>query len=164
MPLLPGGDLVWHDDRARPGEEADPFATARLQLGAATAAAVTPLDRHPVRIAEPVFVEGYKSDGRTLTLGGGKIAFDLDRLPSCGPLTPALLKASTACVGLLRWDGGQWSLQPLAVQSVVKKEPVAAHNGDWAKGPTDPKAAKAEARNGDVVAVLRERAGRLLRK
>lgn len=164
MPLLPGGDLVWHDDRARPGAEADPFATARLQLGGATAAPVTPLDRHPVRIAEPVFVEGYKTDGRMLTLGGGKLAFDLDRLPSCGPLTPALLKASTACVGLLRWDGGQWSLQPLAVQSVVKKEPVAAHNGDWAKGPTDPKAAKAETRNGDVVAVLRERAGRLLRK
>ncbi|MFD0478876.1 hypothetical protein ACFQ0B_69860 [Nonomuraea thailandensis] len=46
----------------------------------------------------------------------------------------------------------------------MKKQPVAAHNGDWALGPTDPKAAKAEARNGDVVAVLRERAGRLLRK
>jgi hypothetical protein len=164
MPLLPGGDLVWHDDRARAGEEADPFAIARVQLAAATPPAVTPLDRHPVRIAEPVFVEGYKTDGRTIKLGGAELALDLDRLPSAGPLTPALVKASTACIGVVRWDGGQWSLQPLAVQASVKKQPVAAHNGDWALGPTDPKVAKAESKNGDVVAVLRERAGRLLRK
>ncbi|WP_344470941.1 hypothetical protein [Nonomuraea monospora] len=164
MPLLPGGDLVWHDDRARTGEEADPFAIARVQLAAATPPAVTPLDRHPVRIAEPVLVEGYKSDGQTIDLGGNKVPLDLDRLPSCGPLTPALVKASTGCIGLVRWDGGRWSLQPLALQSAVKKQPVTVHNGDWALGPTDPKAAKAETRNGDVVAVLRERAGRLLRK
>ncbi|MET8866889.1 hypothetical protein ABZW11_28435 [Nonomuraea sp. NPDC004580] len=164
MPLLPGGDLIWHDDRASAGDEADPLAVARLQLGVATAPAVPPLDRHPVRIAEPVFAEGYKTDGRTLTLGGHTITFDLDRLPSCGPLTPALLKASTACVGLLHWDAGRWTLQPLGVQATVKKQPVAAHTGDWAQGPTDPKVVKAEAKAGDVVAVLRERAGRLLRK
>ncbi|MFG1696211.1 hypothetical protein [Nonomuraea sp. NPDC049309] len=164
MPLLPGGDLIWHDDKARAGDEADPLAVARLQLPVAMAAAVTPLDRHPVRIAEPVFVEGYKSDGGSLTLGEHVIAFDLDRLPSCGPLTPALLKASTACVGLLRWDAGRWTLQPLGVQATVKKQPVAAHIGDWAQGPTDPKVVKAQAKSGDVVAVLRERAGRLLRK
>ncbi|MEV0614126.1 hypothetical protein AB0I81_12450 [Nonomuraea sp. NPDC050404] len=164
MPLLPGGDLVWHDDRARAGAEADPFAIARVQLTGVTAPAVTPLDRHPVRIAEPVFVEGYKSDGQSFTLGGNKIALDLDRLPSCGPLTPALVKASTACIGLARWDDGEWRLQPLAVQTAVKKQPVAVHTGDWALGPTDPKVAKAETKHGDVVAVLRERAGRLLRK
>ena len=39
MPLLPSGDLVWHDDRARPGEPADPFATARVLLPAAVAPA-----------------------------------------------------------------------------------------------------------------------------
>jgi hypothetical protein len=164
MPLLAGGDLVWHDDRARAGEEADPFATARVGLAAAAAPPVAPLDRHPVRIAEPVLVEGYKIDGETLTLGGGSLALDLDRLPACGPLTPELVAASSACVGLLRWDGGRWLLQPLAVQATVKKKPVAAHNGDWALGPTDPKVVKAEAKAGDVVAVLRERAGRLLRK
>ncbi|MFC7588488.1 hypothetical protein ACFQYP_35830 [Nonomuraea antimicrobica] len=164
MPLLPGGDLVWHDDRARPGDEADPFAVARVQLGGATAAPVTPLDRHPVRIAEPVFVEGYKTDGQAIDLGGNTLRLDLDRLPSCGPLTRQLVKSSTACVGLVRWDGGQWSLQPLAVQATVKKNPVGVHTGDWALGPTDPKVVKAEAKAGDVVAVLRERAGRLLRK
>ncbi|PZG12484.1 hypothetical protein [Nonomuraea aridisoli] len=164
MPLLPGGDLVWHDDRASAAEEADPFAIARVQLAAATATPVTPLDRHPVRIAEPVLLEGYTVDGRTLALGGNTVRVDLDRLPSCGPLTPELVAASTACVGLLRWDAGQWSVQPLGVQATVKKKPVAVHTGDWALGPTDPKVVKAEARAGDVVAVLRERAGRLLRK
>ncbi|TMR24413.1 hypothetical protein ETD86_04585 [Nonomuraea turkmeniaca] len=165
MPLLGGGDLVWHDDRARAGEEADPFATARVQLGAAVAAPVPPLDRHPVRIAEPVFIEGYTVDGETLELGGGNmLALDLDRLPSSTPLTPELVAASTACLGLLHWDGGRWTLQPIAVQATVKKKPVAVHTGDWAMGPTDPKVVKAEAKAGDAVAVLRERAGRLLRK
>ncbi|KAB8195937.1 hypothetical protein FH608_010675 [Nonomuraea phyllanthi] len=164
MPLLPGGDLVWHDDRASAGEEADPFATARVQLAEAEAPPVPPLDRHPVRIAEPVLLEGYTIDGETLGLGGHSLPLALDRLPSCGPLTPQLVSASTACIGLMRWDGGRWLVQPLAVQATVKKKPVAAHNGDWATGPTDPKVVKADAKAGDVVAVLRERAGRLLRK
>ncbi|MFG2072324.1 hypothetical protein [Nonomuraea maritima] len=164
MPLLPGGDLVWHDDRASAADEADPFAVARVRLADATAPPVTPLDRHPVRIAEPVLIEGYTVEGDTLALGGSTVRFDLDRLPSCGPLTPELVAASTACVGLLRWDAGQWRVQPLGVQATVKKKPVTAHTGDWALGPTDPKVVKAEAKAGDVVAVLRERAGRLLRR
>lgn len=168
MPLSAGGDLIWHDDRAEPGDPADPFAVARVQLSGARAPAVAPLDRHPVRIAEPVLVEGYqvatRGDEVAFELDGHALAVDLDRLPACGPLTPQLVTGSSACVGLLRWDAGRWSLQPLAVQATVKRKPVAAHNGDWALGPTDPKAAKAEARTGDVVAVLRERAGRLLRK
>ncbi|MGO4758335.1 hypothetical protein AB4212_58680, partial [Streptomyces sp. 2MCAF27] len=49
LPLLAGGDLVWHDDRATAGEPADPFATARVQLAGALAPPVPPLERHPVR-------------------------------------------------------------------------------------------------------------------
>ncbi|MEV0145221.1 MULTISPECIES: hypothetical protein [unclassified Nonomuraea] len=165
MPLLPGGDLVWHDDRARAGEPADPFAVARVQLAGALAPPASPLDRHPARIAEPVLLEGYTVTGDgTLDVDGHPIALDTDRLPSCGPLTPQLVAASTACVGLMRWDGGRWSVQPLAVRATVKRKPVEAGNGDWALGPTDPKAVKAVAKTGDVVAVLQERAGRLLRR
>ncbi|GAA3751332.1 hypothetical protein [Salinactinospora qingdaonensis] len=165
MPLLAGGDLLWHDDRAGAGEEVDPFATARLHLADAVAPAVAPLDRHPVRIAEPVFIEGYTTDatsGLTVDLGGATLPVDLDRLPACGPLTPKLVADSTACIGLLRWDAGQWSLQPLAVRTKVKRKPATVQTGDWALGPTDPKVAKVEERN-NAVAVLRERAGRLLR-
>ncbi|MFI6908088.1 hypothetical protein ACIBKY_42975 [Nonomuraea sp. NPDC050394] len=164
MTLLSSGDLLWQEAKAGVGAYSDPFATARVQLGGASAPAVPPLDRHPVRVAEPVFVEGYKSDGAMIRLDGAELPFDLDRLPQSGPLTPQLLKASTACIGLMRWDGGGWRLQPLAVQASVKKEPVAAHNGDWAQGPTDQKVLKSGAKAGDPVSVLKERAGRLLRK
>ncbi|MFC4949742.1 hypothetical protein [Pseudonocardia sp. GCM10023141] len=172
MPLLPSGDLLWQEQRAALGEPAEPFTTARVLLPDATATAAPPLDRHPVGIAEPVLVEGYTAapatdspatdSPPTLTLDRSTIEIDMSRLPTCGPLTPGLVTASSACLGLLRWDG-RWLLQPLAVQATVKRKPVEAHTGDWALGPTDPKVVKAEARAGDAVAVLRERAGRLLR-
>jgi hypothetical protein len=164
LPITVGGDLMWREDQAGVGEPADPFATARLRLADAIAPAVPPLDRHPVRIAEPVLLEGYTVDGDTLDLDGNTLAVDLDRLPTSGPLSPELVAASSACIGLLRWDAGRWLLQPLAVQATLKRKPVEAHNGDWALGPTDPKVVKAEAKAGDAVAVLRERAGRLLRR
>ncbi|RFS83041.1 hypothetical protein D0T12_22880 [Actinomadura spongiicola] len=164
MPLTAGGDLLWREDAARAGEPADPFTTARVRLGGATAPSVPPLDRHPVRIAEPVLLEGYRYADGAVSLDGTSLEIDAGRLPACGPITPALVKASTACIGLVRWDGGRWLLQPLALQATVRKKPVEAHTGDWALGPTDPKVVKAEARAGDAVAVLRERAGRLLRK
>ncbi|GAA0422674.1 hypothetical protein Aca07nite_24350 [Actinoplanes capillaceus] len=165
MPLTPSGDLLWDESRAVLGEPADPFATARVRLGGATAAPVSPLDRHPAVIAEPVLLEGYTAGAESFELAGGvTLAVDVDRLPEAGPLTPALVAASTACLGLLRWDAGRWAMQPLAVQAVVRKKPVTAHTADWALGPTDARAAKAEAAAGTAVDVLRERAGRLLRQ
>lgn len=117
LPLLGSGDLLWQDDRARPGEAVDPFATARLLLGAALAPAVPPLDRHPVRIAEPVLLEGYTTTVRdgdpaqdggaalTLELGGQVLDVDVDRLPTCGPLTLDLVAASSACSAGTAADG-----------------------------------------------------------
>ncbi|ROT28208.1 hypothetical protein [Micromonospora sp. HM5-17] len=169
VPLLPGGDLVWQDGSARPGETVEPFATARLHLGTALAPAVPPLERHPVRIAEPVLLEGYavavSEEGESrLDVDGQALTVDVARLPGCGPLTPDLVAASSACLGLVRWDGGRWLLQPLAVQVRNRRGTTEAHTADWALGPTDPKVVRAEARAGDAVAVLRERAGRLLRR
>ncbi|WP_229076606.1 hypothetical protein [Actinoplanes sp. DH11] len=162
--LTTAGDLLWDESRVTAGEPADPFATARVRLDAATASGAAPLDRHPAAIAEPVLLEGYTAGPDGLDLGGVTVALDLDRLPAAGPLTPALVTASTACLGLLRWDAGRWAVQPLAVQATVKRKAVAVHTGDWALGPTEAKAAKAEATAGTAVDVLRERAGRLLRK
>ncbi|MEU7000401.1 hypothetical protein [Nonomuraea sp. NPDC046570] len=165
LTLLDSGDLVWQDGQASVGEPVDAFAMARVQLAGAVAPAVPPLDRHPVRIAEPVLLEGYKKGADdTLDLGGNRLTVDVDRIPACGPLTAKLVAASSACIGLVRWDGGRWLLQPLAVQTKVKQETVEVHTGDWALGPTDPKVVKAMAKDGDAVAILRERAGRLLRK
>ncbi|WP_433562522.1 hypothetical protein ACQP1O_34385 [Nocardia sp. CA-151230] len=164
MPLTATGDLLWDDDRAKAGEAADPFVTATVQLPQAQAPAVAPLDRDPVHIAEPVVLEGYRFRDGVLEMGEQRIRVELDALPSAGPVTPAGVTGSGAMIGLLRWDAGVWSVRPLAVQRKVKGALTTFHNGDWALGPTDPKVAKAQARSGDAVAVLRERAGRLLRK
>ncbi|MDX3505987.1 hypothetical protein PV689_29100 [Streptomyces sp. ATCC51928] len=168
MPVTAEGDLVWDDERARAGEPADAFATARVMLSAATAAPVAPLDRHPVRIAVPVLLEGYtaqsEDDRLAFDLAGRPLAVDADRLPAAGPLTPEAVAASRACVGLLRWDAGQFFVQPLAVEATVRKKAVAVHAGAWAGGTTDKAGVRAEKAATDAVAVLRERAGRLLRK
>ncbi|WP_327145466.1 hypothetical protein [Nocardia sp. NBC_01327] len=164
MPLTATGDLLWEDDRAKAGEAADPFVTATVQLPQAQAPAVAPLDRDPVHIAVPVLLEGYRFRDGVLELEGQRIRVELDALPSAGPLTAAGVTGSSTLIGLLRWDASGWSVRPLAVQRKVKTVLTAFHNGDWALGPTDPKVAKAQAKSGDAVAVLRERAGRLLRK
>ncbi|MEU2671149.1 hypothetical protein ABZ622_20210 [Streptomyces sp. NPDC007164] len=168
MPVTAEGDLIWSDEHAGRGEPADAFATARVALPAATDAATAPLDRHPARIAVPVFLEGYAAhkddDTLTFTLPGGPLAVDTDRIPTAGPLTPEAVAASGACIGLLRWDAGTYRVQPLAVETTVRKKPVAIHAGGWAGGTTDKAGVKAEKAATDAVAVLRERAGRLLRK
>ncbi|MER7949421.1 hypothetical protein ABTY59_18715 [Streptomyces sp. NPDC096079] len=168
MPVTADGDLLWDDDRARAGEPADPFATARVALATATDPVAAPLDRHPVRIAVPVLLEGYaveRADDGTLTftVAGCRLAVDTDRAPAAGPLTPEAVAASGACLGLLRWDAGAFLLQPLAVESTVRKKTVAVHAGAWAGGTADKAGARAEKAATDAVAVLRERAGRLLR-
>lgn len=167
MPLTDEGDLLWDDTRARPGEPADPFATARVALPTATATATAPLDRHPARLAEPVFLEGYttRQDGDTLVLtsAGDDLVVDTDRIPVAGPLTPEAVAGSGACIGLLRWDGGAFRLQPLAVETTVRRKTVALQAGAWAGGTTDKAGVKAEKAATDAVTVLRERAGRLLR-
>ncbi|MEU3622428.1 hypothetical protein [Amycolatopsis coloradensis] len=167
MPVTAEGDLLWQDEFARLGEPADAFATARVILPKAITPPVTPLDRHPARIAVPVFLEGYSTEGDedalTFTFAGNHLAVETDRIPAAGPLTPKAVVGSSACIGLLRWDGG-FRLQPLAVETTVRKKTTAVHAGAWAGGTTDKAGVKAEKAATDAAAVLRERAGRLLRK
>ncbi|RKT88728.1 hypothetical protein SAMN05421805_1011769 [Saccharopolyspora antimicrobica] len=168
MPVTAEGDLIWNDEHAKPGEPADPFATARVALQAATVPATAPLDRHPARIAVPVFVEGYTArtddDALMFTIAEHDLAVDTDRVPAASPLTAEAIAASNACIGLLRWDAGNFHLQPLAVETTKRKKAVAVHAGAWAGGTTDKAGAKAEKAATDAAKVLRERAGRLLRK
>jgi hypothetical protein len=168
MPLTVEGDLIWSDSRARRGDSADPFATARVVLPTAADAPTEPLGRHPARIAVPVFLEGYavgEDDGAlALTVAGHPLAVDADRIPVAGPLTPEAIAASGACIALLRWDDGEFRVQPLAVETTVKKKAVAVHAGAWAGGTTDKDGVKAEKAATEAIVVLVERAGRLLRK
>jgi hypothetical protein len=168
MPLTVEGDLIWSDSRARRGDPADPFATARVVLPTAADASAAPLGRHPARIAVPVFLEGYAvakdGDALTLTVAGHPLAVDADRIPVAGPLTPGAIAASGTCIALLRWDDGEFRVQPLAVETTVKKKVVAVHAGAWAGGTTDKDGVKAEKAATEAIVVLVERAGRLLRK
>ncbi|WP_345634827.1 hypothetical protein [Streptomyces thinghirensis] len=168
MPVTAEGDLLWDDARARAGEPADAFVTARVALPTAAPFDVSPLGRHPARVAVPVLVEGYGvadgADGVVLEVAGGRLGVDAGRVPAAGPLTPEVVASSTACLGLLRWDGGRFLLQPLAVERTVRKKTVAVHAGAWAGGTTDKAGARAEKAATDAVTVLRERAGKLLRK
>ncbi|WP_369206675.1 hypothetical protein [Streptomyces sp. PU-14G] len=168
MPVTAEGDLVWSDEHAGPSDPADAFATARVVLPTAVDAAPAPLGRHPAGIAVPVFLEGYAvekdGDGLAFEVAGHPLAVDTDRIPTAGPLTPEAVAASHACVGLLRWDAGAFSLQPLAVETTVRKKAAALHAGGWAGGTADKAGVKAEKAATAAVAVLRERAGRLLRK
>ncbi|MFI1379262.1 hypothetical protein [Embleya sp. NPDC020886] len=167
MPITAEGDLIWSDAHARVGKPADAFATARVALPCAGAGAIAPLDRHPAGIAIPVFLEDYGVDradgGLAFTLAGHRIAVDADRIPSAGPLTPDAVATSSACIGLLRWDAGDFRIQPLAVETAVKKKTVTIHAGAWAGGTADKVGVKAEQAAGEAVRVLRERAGKLLR-
>ncbi|MEU9656531.1 hypothetical protein [Streptomyces chartreusis] len=168
MPVTGEGDLIWDDARARTGEPAEVFTTARVALPTAAAFPTAPLDRHPARIAVPVLLEGYAveegEDGVAFQVAGQRLAVDTDRVPAAGPLTPDVVASSAACVGLLRWDAGEFLLQPLAVERTVRKKSVAVHAGAWAGGTTDKAGVRAEKAATDAVNVLRERAGRLLRK
>ncbi|MFS8103344.1 hypothetical protein LFM09_40080 [Lentzea alba] len=167
MPITAEGDLLWVDECARNGEPADPFVTARVVLPTASTPPTAPLDRHPARIAVPVFLEGYtaeQGDALTFSLAGQPVAVDTDRVPAAGPLTPEAVAASNACIGLLRWDAGTFRVQPLAVETTARKKTVALHAGAWAGGAVDKAGVKAEKAATDAATVLRERAGRLLRK
>jgi hypothetical protein len=168
MPITAEGDLLWRDEHAKPGEPADPFATARVVLPAAVALPTAPLDRHPARIAVPVFLEGYAAEQNdellTFSFAGQPVAVDTDRVPAAGPLTPEAVAGSSACIGLLRWDAGAFRVQPLAVETTARKKTVALHAGAWAGGAVDKAGVKAEKAATDAATVLRERAGRLLRK
>ena len=168
MPLTAEGDLIWSDEHARRGDPADPFATARVVLPTAAYAPAAPLGRHPASIAVPVFLEGYAvgkdDDALTLTVAGHPLTVDADRMPVAGPLTPQAIAASGACIGLLRWDNGAFRVQPLAVETTVKKKVAAVHAGAWAGGTTDKDGVKAEKAATEAIVVLVERAGRLLRK
>ncbi len=126
-----------------------------------------PLDRHPSAVAVPVFLEGYtvrNEDAMELTAAGCALAVDTDRIPAAGPLTADAVASSSACIGLLRWEAGMFVLQPLAVETTVRKKAVAIQAGAWAGGTTDKAGLRAEKAATDAAAVLRERAGRLLRK
>jgi hypothetical protein len=122
------------------------------------------VDRHPAQLAEPIHLTGFKvvkQDAikskkpsqselleekalEVLPLGGARVS------DSSGMTIDRIEKAQEL-IGLLRFDRGRWAIQPLGIKAGTKAE----------LSGTPPQSLKAK---DDTVAVLRERASKLLRK
>jgi hypothetical protein len=161
VPLLATGDLVWNDARASVQGKFKPLDEAAAVLAAAPAQrpCLAPADRHPALIEELVHLPGdaYTFDPKhptALALAGRPFPLAGERVPSGDDLRVDDLAGSKALVALLRFDAGQWSLQPVAVD---KGKPLPRMAG------TGLAAARGKKR-GSNLETLQERAGKLLRK
>jgi hypothetical protein len=166
--LLPTGDLLWDINtvNATLGEAYDllKLATA-FSLNPDNSAdipiscTIAPGDRHPTQLAEPVFLAGYKvinqNDLISLTWDGHPaLNIAMERLSPLSAIAAADLLKSTQMFGLLRFDAGHWSMQPLFLTIKSKRIcPSLSAIEILNKPPATNK-----------IAVLKERAGRLLRK
>jgi hypothetical protein len=160
--LLPGRDLLW-DGKAKHGKPFDPLDRAAewFAPGAESAPSVAPaaaLDRHPLQLAEPIYLGEYTAADTEVSLNGGP---SLPLLPAAfapwAEVTPEVVGKSERMAALLRFDAGRWYVQPLAVGRGGKK-PVVVVNGQAAWEAVSAKRKK------DTLGILKERASRLLRK
>lgn len=184
MTLLGGGDLFWDEARASLGAETRPLETAAAHAAPGQAlarVAQAGVDRHPVQLAEPVFLRaagGFalrpipetapvaagknkpssaeELEGLGIDLGGGVLLpIAGRRLSATTELTAQRLGKASALLGLLRFDRGRWAIQPLAIDDAGRPGQALFIGGPAAGGGGKSKA--------DTVAILRERAGKLLR-
>lgn len=161
--LLPNGDLLW-DGKVTVGK---PFnrtelVTRTLTPGTTTATfTVAPLDRHPVQLAELLYLKDVivsEDEGLHVEVSDGfRLPIAMNRVSSACGITAKDLSGTKALLGLLRFDGGQWTLQPLAAT-------VGKQSRDVVAGQNAYEAATVDRKKGDTLAILRERASRLLRK
>lgn len=161
MPLLATGDLVWQDARATALGKLDAMKEAAAALASAPALrpCLAPADRHPALIEELVYLagDGYGFDPRdtqALALGGRQFPLAHQRVPASDDLQLTDLAGSKAMVALLRFDAGQWSLQPLTIDR--GKPPLRMVGTGLAGG-------RGKLR-GSNLETLKERASKLLRK
>jgi len=159
LPVLPSGDMLWSEDRlaekAGKGKKYDALKLAVQHCAPGSnlmIAALPALQRHPIQIAEPVAFTDYTIHVSTLHLQDGT-ALALDR--SRNALTLEALEATTTLFGLLRYDAGQWTVQPLTAGNPVGKFEIVGQAGvELLNKP--PKS--------NTVSILKERSSRLLRR
>src|SRR5262249_17778390 len=120
-------------------------ATKNLSPAPAERPCLDPADRHPALIEELVYLGGVV-DGLPL---------DNDRWPDTDDLIRTDVAGCAGLVGLLRFDGGRFAFQPLAID---KKKPMPRMIGT---GLADGKGKKSK---NEVLRKLKERASKLLRK
>ena len=166
MPLRATGDLIWRGEAELVGKY-DLFKTADQWFAAErhntpTLPMTAPLNRHPVQLAEPLFLSGYTitEDNKTLFIKYHDVIFPVasERLGPLSEITAQTLKKSSQLFGLLRYDAGKWALQPLSILGKNKKgKPNLISTGINGHA-----ILKKPPRN-NTVSTLKERASRLLR-
>ncbi len=167
MPMSLSGDLLW-DGNANLGRKIDPMNLAAHWFDSGTSHSLTPVylapvDRHPIQLAEPIFLNDYtvqESEGDLRLEWGDGFALPvaMERVNSLTGMGYELLLQSSQLFGLLRFNAGYWSVQPLAVSTRLAKGKTQIFlSGEggmmvWKKPPKN-----------NNVAILHERASRLLR-
>ena len=157
MPLLPSGDLLWSEEgSAQVGKKFKwrDIGEASFAVGKPSNKTIPmlPLERHPIQIAEPLYLSDYRVEEGALHWENGS-SLRLD------PFRPAIeeeiLTSTSALFGFLHYDNGEWLIQPLYADDGGKVSAYVGQSGAAIlKKP--PKTS--------TVSVLRERASRLLRK
>lgn len=149
------GDLVL--TKVAPGQPFDAAQVAASAMALKPWPQAAPTDRHPVQLAAPLYVEGAPTrvDGvLSVAVGDGHLPITFDRMSPLQGLDAVTVAKSDRLWGLVRWDGGAWSFQPLAAQAKGAKAP---------SGPWEGLASAAKSKS-STLANLNERAGKLLRK
>jgi len=155
MPMLPSGDLLWKPDAAKSGKKykfVDIVQTYCTPGQPIFTRPVRALDRHHIHIAEPVALTDYQIVENDIQLSDGtKIALDIHR----AGLAPETVAATSTLFGMLRYDGGAWSIQVVSAWSEAGGLGFVGQSGaELLKKP--PKSS--------ALTTLQERASRLLRK
>lgn len=158
--LLETGDLILDPSLSglKVGAKFDLLGTAQRYFSEGSDAIIiadmAALDRHPVQLAAPIYIEGYTvtgGDEPTVDISGESLLLDEVRISTHSDLADGQLAGTKRCFGLIRFDDGQWRVQPL----VATKGKKLMMTGTGAS--TAPKSTSS-------INVLKERAGKLLRR
>ncbi len=159
MPYLAGGHLLWDATAATLGTSYKMMDAAQAYFAPQPTTSIQqwelpPEERHPVHIAEPVALTNCCISNGMVDANG--LSFKLDERRIQGTeFSGSELEAADRLFGLIRYDAGEWLLQPLAA-SQAKGKPIfiGKESGKILKKP--PK--------DNTVNILKERASRLLRE
>ena len=164
MTLLSSGDLIWDDAKAKRGKPFSVMSTAEslfspgikseLQRGSLPGIA-----RHPALFFEPLFLKDFtvvtKEQDVYLQLEGASLRVAKERISDASEFASADLSKSQALFGFLCFDRGVWGVEPLAITTAGKKVETLFVGRDGIKSLAKTKS--------DVLAILKERASKLLR-
>lgn len=173
MSLLSSGDLIWDDKRAEPGGAADIMGEAMKWFAPGASAEAKSIerpnmaaaDRHPAQIGEPIYLEGYsflakgESGGWEIKFGAHSLPIAQERMSNNSDFSLDDVGKSQKLFGLLRFDRGRFCIQPLSVMAANKKDILMAGS----LGASQVAGGDAGGRD-SALGILRERAGKLLRK